>query len=98
MFALYRNAAAKVCLSRLASKTPINIDFAYGALRPNACDAHARDMKHEHEQCSEQIVVRVPPTLRDRLEAAAAAEGRSLANMARRLLESAVPQSEDQAA
>lgn len=41
----------------------------------------------KHEQCTEQIVVRVPPALRDKIEAAAAAEGRTLANMTRRVLE-----------
>jgi predicted HicB family RNase H-like nuclease len=43
------------------------------------------DMKHE--PCTEQIVVRVPPALRDEIETAAAAEGRSMGNMARRVLE-----------
>jgi hypothetical protein len=35
-----------------------------------------------------QIVLRVPSTLRDRIETAAEAEGRPLANMVRRILES----------
>jgi hypothetical protein len=38
----------------------------------------------KHEQCSEQIVLRVAPTLREEIERA---EGRSLANMTRRILE-----------
>jgi predicted HicB family RNase H-like nuclease len=45
-------------------------------------------MKHEKHNLSEQVVLRVPPELRDRIETAAAQEGRSLANMARRILES----------
>jgi predicted DNA-binding protein len=54
-------------------------------------------MKHEH--CSEQIVVRVPPALRDRLEHRAAAEGRTLANLTRRILETAIErQGEERAA
>jgi predicted HicB family RNase H-like nuclease len=46
---------------------------------------HCGPMKPE--QCNEQIVLRLPPTLRERVEAAAAAEGRSLSNMTRRILE-----------
>jgi hypothetical protein len=41
----------------------------------------------KHEQCSEQIVLRVPPALRNEVERAASNEGRSLANMTRRILE-----------
>ena len=41
----------------------------------------------KHEQCTEQIVVRVPSALRDEIETAAAAEGRSLGNMTRRIIE-----------
>jgi hypothetical protein len=41
-------------------------------------------MKHD---LNEQIVLRVPSALRDRIETAAEAEGRTLANMARRILE-----------
>jgi predicted HicB family RNase H-like nuclease len=41
----------------------------------------------KHEPCSEQIVLRVAPTLRDEIERAASNEGRSLANMTRRILE-----------
>jgi predicted HicB family RNase H-like nuclease len=37
--------------------------------------------------CSDQIVLRLPPALRDKIEHAAAAEGRSLANLTRRVLE-----------
>jgi predicted DNA-binding protein len=42
-------------------------------------------MKHEH--CSEQTALRVAPTLRDEIERVASNEGRSLANMTRRILE-----------
>jgi predicted DNA-binding protein len=56
-------------------------------------------MKHERLICSEQIVLRLPPPLRDRIEEAASAEGRSLANMTRRILESwAAEQSGQEAA
>ena len=41
----------------------------------------------KHEPCSEQIVLRVAPTLRDEIEREAATEGRSLANMTWRILE-----------
>jgi hypothetical protein len=41
----------------------------------------------KHEQCSEQIVLRVAPPLRKKIERAASDEGRSLANMTRRILE-----------
>jgi hypothetical protein len=41
----------------------------------------------KHESCSEQIVLRLPPALRDKIEHSAASEGRSLANMTRRILE-----------
>jgi predicted HicB family RNase H-like nuclease len=41
----------------------------------------------KHGQCSEQIVLRVAPTLREEIERAASNEGRSLANMTRRILE-----------
>jgi len=40
----------------------------------------------KHGQCSEQIVLRVAPTLREGIERAASNEGRSLANMTRRSL------------
>ena len=40
----------------------------------------------KHEQRSEQIVLRVAPTLREEIERAASNEGRSLANMTRRIL------------
>lgn len=43
--------------------------------------------KHEKTACSEQIVLRLPRPLRQTVELAAAAEGRSLANMTRRILE-----------
>jgi len=54
-------------------------------------------MKHERE-LTEQIVLRVRPELRQRLEAAAAAEDRSLANQARRCLERGLSAAEEQAA
>jgi hypothetical protein len=41
----------------------------------------------KHEQCTAEIKLWVPPTLRDKIELRAAAEGRSLSNMARRILE-----------
>jgi predicted DNA-binding protein len=44
-------------------------------------------MKHEKHTLSEQVVLRVPPELRDRIETAAAQEGRTLANFTRRILE-----------
>jgi len=44
-------------------------------------------MRHEKTSCSEQIVLRLSRSLRDCIETAAATEGRSLANMARRILE-----------
>ena len=46
----------------------------------------------------EQIVLRVPRELRERIERKAAAEDRTLANMARRLLEHAVADLEHEAA
>jgi hypothetical protein len=39
------------------------------------------------EQCTAEIKTWVPPSLRDRIERDAANEGRSLSNMARRILE-----------
>jgi predicted DNA-binding protein len=44
-------------------------------------------MKHDRPVCTEQIVLRMPPELRDKIESAASAEGRTLANMTRRILE-----------
>jgi Arc-like DNA binding domain len=44
-------------------------------------------MKHIRPNCDEQIVLRMPSALRDQIESAAAAEGRTLANMTRRVLE-----------
>lgn len=44
-------------------------------------------MKHERPTCDEQIVLRVPSPLRDCIEQAAEVEGRTLAGMARRILE-----------
>jgi hypothetical protein len=41
----------------------------------------------KHEQCTAEIKLWVPPTLRDKVELAAAVEGRSLSGMARRILE-----------
>jgi predicted DNA-binding protein len=48
-------------------------------------------MKHEF---TEQIVLRVKPETRERLEALAAREDRSLANLTRRLLERAAAAAE----
>jgi predicted HicB family RNase H-like nuclease len=45
--------------------------------------------KHDKSACSAQIMLRLPPPLREKIELRAAAEGRTLANMARRLLEAA---------
>jgi predicted DNA-binding protein len=39
------------------------------------------------EACTESIMLRLPATLRDRIETAASKEGRSMANMARRIIE-----------
>ena len=50
-------------------------------------------MKHD-SQLDEQIVLRVTRDLRERIERKAAAEDRSLAYMARRLLERAVAEPE----
>jgi hypothetical protein len=50
-------------------------------------------MKHTNPHCTDgvrlpsQIVLRVPAALRDRIETAAEAEGRPMANMIRRILE-----------
>jgi hypothetical protein len=55
-------------------------------------------MKHKHEQCTAEIKLWVPPTLRDRIERDAANEGRSLSNMARRLLERVYAEREESAA
>jgi predicted DNA-binding protein len=55
-------------------------------------------MKQERLICSEQIVLRLPPPLRDRIEQAASIEGRSLANMTRRILESWVAEQSGQEA
>ena len=43
-----------------------------------------------NKEFSEQIVLRVPPPLREEIERKASAESRSLANMARRILERAL--------
>jgi hypothetical protein len=40
----------------------------------------------KNSACDEKLIIRVPTPLRDELERAAAAEGRSLSNMARRAL------------
>jgi uncharacterized protein (DUF1778 family) len=42
-------------------------------------------MKNEHSK-QEQLVLRLPTELRDAVEHAAAVEGRSLSNMARRII------------
>jgi len=44
-------------------------------------------MRNEHEHCTAEIKLKLPPTLREKVELAAATEGRSLSNMARRILE-----------
>jgi predicted HicB family RNase H-like nuclease len=44
-------------------------------------------MKAESPHLTAQLVLRVPPPLRDRLKSAAEAEGRSLTNLTRRILE-----------
>jgi len=44
-------------------------------------------IRMKHESCSEQIVLQLPPALRDKIEHSAVTEGRSLANMTRRILE-----------
>jgi hypothetical protein len=41
----------------------------------------------KHEQCTAEIKLWVPPSLRDKVELAAACEGRSSSNMTRRILE-----------
>jgi predicted HicB family RNase H-like nuclease len=53
-------------------------------------------VRMKNEQCTKQIVIRIPPALHDRIEAAAAVQGRSKANMARRLLENAVEREGEQ--
>ena len=45
------------------------------------------NMKHEHGQCTAELKVRVTPTLRDLIERDALNQGRSLGNMARRIIE-----------
>jgi plasmid stability protein len=52
----------------------------------------------KHERMTQQILVPVPPQLRARIEARAAAEDRSLAYEARQLLERGLQQSEEAAA
>jgi predicted HicB family RNase H-like nuclease len=42
------------------------------------------------KEFTDQIVLRVPPPLREEIERKASAEGRSLANMTRRILERAL--------
>jgi predicted DNA binding CopG/RHH family protein len=44
----------------------------------------------KHKTRSDQIIVRMPTELRDEIERKASAEGRSLANMTRRILERAL--------
>jgi len=55
-------------------------------------------MTKHHEQCTAEIKLWLPPTLRDKVEHAAATEGRSLSNMARRLLEHALAERRDERA
>jgi hypothetical protein len=57
-----------------------------GALpRVSSCSNCFR-MKHDRPTCTQQIVLRVPSDLRNTIESAASAEGRTLANMARHIL------------
>jgi plasmid stability protein len=55
-------------------------------------------MRNEHEACTAEIKLKLPPTLRDKIEHRAAAEGRSLSNMTRRILERALVSERDEAA
>jgi hypothetical protein len=48
---------------------------------------HTKPSRTDGARLHSQIVLRVPATLRNRIETAAEAEGRPLANMARRILE-----------
>ena len=48
----------------------------------------------KHEQPTEQIVLRVTPSTRNAIERAASDEGRSLANMVRRLLDRSLAERE----
>jgi hypothetical protein len=50
------------------------------------------------KEFSEQIVPRVPPPLREEIERKASAEGRSLGNMTRRILERALASESHEAA
>lgn len=52
----------------------------------------------KHEQCTAEIKLWVPPSLRNRIERDAANEGRSLSNMARRILERWVSERDQQGA
>lgn len=55
-------------------------------------------MKHEREQCSYEIKLRVTPTVGDAIERAASDEGHSLSNMTRRILKSWAAQRDEDAA
>jgi hypothetical protein len=48
----------------------------------------------KHDRCEKQVMVHLTPALREALERAASDEGRSISNMARRLLETAVAERE----
>jgi hypothetical protein len=52
----------------------------------------------KHDRCEKQVMVHLTPALREALERAALDEGRSISNMARRLLETAVAEREHAAA
>jgi predicted HicB family RNase H-like nuclease len=53
-------------------------------------------MRTTHEQCSHEIKVRMPQSVHDSVERAAAVEGRSLSNMTRRILERWAAQQQQQ--
>jgi predicted HicB family RNase H-like nuclease len=44
-------------------------------------------MKHDKPPCVKPLMLRLPEELHEKIEAAASNEGRSLANMTRRILE-----------
>jgi hypothetical protein len=72
---------------RSLRRSTISPDFLGNpdALRANAFALIVLPMKPE--QCTQQIVVRVPAAQRREIEIAAAAEGRSLGNMMRRIID-----------
>jgi hypothetical protein len=62
------------------------LDF-YGALWAKVPKLIPDCMKQKHEPCDAQIKVWIPQSLFEKVEIAAACEGRSLANMTRRILQ-----------